>query len=148
MSIVTYDEILSRFSAVGDYGNTVVTSHYLLYAENHVNGLLAGHFTVPFSSNNLTAKDLVIELTYLRCGDLKVGELEKRYDMFQRRIDALRNGDEVMMTSSGETMVAGGTLIPTSNTEDYTPVFGVSDTELSQVDPDQIEDEEDERETW
>lgn len=144
--IVTYDEIESRFSRVGDYGETVVTSHFLLYAENQVNGLLAGHFTVPFSSNNLTAKDLVIELTYMRCADLKVSELEKRQDMFAQRIEALRNGDEVMLTSSGDTMVAGGTLIPTSTTQNYTPVFGLSDIELSEVDPDQIEDEEDDRE--
>lgn len=148
MSIVTYDELESRFSRVSDYGQTVVTSHYLLYAENHVNGLLAGHFTVPFSSNNLTAKDLIIELTYLRCGDLKISELEKREKMFMNRIEALRNGDEVMMTSSGDMMIAGGTLVPTSNTEDYTPVFGMSDAELSEVDPDQIEDEEDGRDLW
>ena len=139
-----WNDVTNRYgvSTLGDASD--VTSTHIVYAENELNSRLAPKFTVPFSDNNLTAKDLSIDLTYLRVGDLKT----KEYDAFKKRVDEriarLLKGEENMVNDDGSTIQSvGGTLW--SNTEQYTPVFGFGEVEDFEVDPDLVQDENDAR---
>ena len=85
-----------------------VTSHYLPYAAARLGGLLGPYFTVPFSDNNVTARDLTLALAYLlllqRSKD--PGDARPLAGSVQARLSALADGREAMITSSGEALFA------------------------------------------
>ena len=72
----TSSDCIARYNRLSkiDSAQTEIDSHFISFAENELDGLLSPKFTVPFSSNNVTAKDLAIDLTYLRAGNLKFEE--------------------------------------------------------------------------
>lgn len=118
-------------------------SAYLSPAEAELDARLGSRFTVPFSSNNQTAKDLVIDMTMIRMGFYK----EKNEDLansIEARIKALIDGTMVMVTTSGE--VAGYQVSGVINTTaGYHPVFGMGEILDAEVDDQRIDDEENAR---
>lgn len=145
MSIVNWEDVSGKYPSIArDYTAETVNSHYIPYAEAELNGLLSGAYTVPFSSNNLTARELVTDLTYCRVIGNKAGEQNEYCKAVYDRIMRIKNGSEAMLTSSGDVMNIDGTIV-WSTTKDYHPVFGVSDETLQVVDSNWISNEESER---
>lgn len=143
--LITWDDVITRYGDIARNGDAVaISSHYLLYAENELNSRLAPYYTTPFSSNNITAIDLAIDLAYYRLARPSENAL-KVYEDAEMRIGRLIKGEEAMIDSSGETL---GYVADTiwSSTQDYHPTFGMGDIEYFAVSSQQVMDEEDARE--
>jgi hypothetical protein len=123
---------------------TAVESAYVLYAENELDGLMASHFTVPFSSNNLTARDLANDFTYLKANNFKAEDRERFRTELYERVQRLKDGAERMVLSDSTTLESVGETIY-STTQDYHPVFGLDRTESFVVDSSQIVNERSDR---
>lgn len=136
---ITSSEFFARYSQIKDYGANHVESHFILYAENQLDSMLSNYFTTPFSSDNLTAKDLSMELTYIRSADLKFADREKREEHFMKKIKALINGETSMVSSSGVLSTVGDTISITNG--QYHQTFGMGDVENYLVDSSQTYDE-------
>ena len=143
MSYATFSEFTARYAT--KLTEAEVTSHYLPFATGRLEGLLGAYFSVPFSSNNLTAKDLTIDLAYLLVlqRSREPGDHEALKGRISDRIAALSQGAEAMMTTSGEALTAspaGDTVW--SNTGRYKTVFDLRGAERQGVDPERLEEEE------
>lgn len=116
---------------------------YLVPAEAEVDARLGSRFTVPFSSNNITVKDLVIDMTMLRMGTYKERDEQLRKDV-DARIKALLDGTMIMVDSAGAALAypASGVI---NTTADYHPTFGMGDILDMEVDDERIDDEENAR---
>ena len=128
MSYATFSDFNARYST--KLMEAEVTSDFLPYASSRLEGLLGGHFTVPFSANNLTAKDLTIDLAYLMI--LQRSREPKDFQGFGRAVDtrlrSLTQGVEAMMTTSGEALFSGiAQKVVWSNTARYKTVFDLKD---------------------
>ena len=144
---INFEDVRARYSVTMDEGPYSVESTYIYYAEHELDSLLGQHFATPFSSDNVTAKDLAIDLTYLRVSNFKVTERKEFKDMIMTKIDRLINGDEAMVTTSGSLQqTAGGTVY--SSSAEYEPVFTLLDETEQFVDRDQVEDERRERDIY
>jgi hypothetical protein len=138
-------DVTNRFPRTLTDSRAVATleAAYLTPAEAYIESRLAARFTVPFSSNNQTVKDLVIDRTLVNIGMFK----EKNDDLsksIDERIKALIDGTMVMVTTSGE--VAAYNLSGVINTTaEYHPVFGMGPIEDMEVDDERTDDEENAR---
>lgn len=143
MNYATWSDCLERYPSLSRVGSvTSVSSVYLNYASRRIDGLLSRHFTVPFSSNNLTAKDLTLDLVYINAGNNKVKERDQLRKEFMDRIKALQLGTEAMLTDDGAvTLQSVGDTVYMS-TADYVPVFGMGSIEDFHPDSSQLYDEE------
>lgn len=135
-------DVTPRYPRVTTDSRTVgtVESAYLLPAEFELDARLASRFTVPFSSNNQTVRDLVIDMTLLRIGTTKERDEGLRASV-EARIKALLDGTMVMVTTSGDVAAypASGVI---NTTADYHPTFGMGDILDMEVDDERIDDEE------
>lgn len=124
---------------------TQADSSWVMYAVAELHARLASGFTVPFSSNNLTAKDLAIDLTFAKVYRYK--DTEKAAAVTSHvagQINMLLSGAMQMLTTSGEAIVtAGGPVF--STTQDYHPTFGIGPIEYSAVSSAEIVSEQNER---
>ncbi len=143
--LINWKNVVDRYPEIERVGGaSEVGSLYIEYAERELESYLAGYYTVPFSDNNLTAKDLSIDLTYLRLANLKSEARKEFRDEVMERIEKLKLGNASMMTSSGDQLQSVGEVVY-SNTKDYHPIFGVGDTLDFAVDSNQIADEDADR---
>lgn len=145
-NIITAEDVYNRYLEIGKaVGSVELDAGFMIPAEQQITSDLASKFTVPFSSNNLTAKDLMIDETYYRYmltkQAKKAGEMRKSLDS---RIEKLLSGASSMVTDSGDILSREQT-VAWSSTMNYTPVFGLGEIEDFEPDPDQIDDEEDAR---
>ena len=85
-----------------------VTSHYLPYAAARLEGLLGPYFSVPFSSDNVSARDLTIDLAYLLLlqRSKEPGDARPLAASLRARLEALAAGREAMITASGGALLA------------------------------------------
>jgi len=142
MSYATPAEFAARYTTRipdADVGN-----HYLPYASSRLEALLATGFSVPFAANNLTAKDLTLELAYLmvqqRSKDPR--DYQPLAQVLEKRLQALLEGREAMMTTSGQALWASTPQAGVwSTTTRYRPVFGLGEASTQQVDPWRLLDE-------
>jgi hypothetical protein len=146
---IQWDDIIQRYPNVAAKGGSnQVGSAYLDYAETELEGRLAGAYTIPFSSNNLTIKDLSIDMVYAKSimyTDTKKAKVI--LDYLDKRIGELIDGTATMITTSGDAMFTAGDA-PWSTTKDYHNTFGVIPIEDQNIDTDRIEDEYDERDFY
>lgn len=124
---------------------TQADSSWVPFAIAELHARLAPRFTVPFSDNNMTAKDLAIDLTFAKVyrwkDEAKAAAVNSHV---AGQIELLLNGKMDMLTTSGDTLMsAGGTVY--STTEDYHPVHGIGPIEYSLPSSAQINAEEDAR---
>lgn len=111
-------------------------------AEAQVHGRLASRYTVPFSSNNLTARDLAIDVLFVQnvqSREPKKAEIISK--SLEDRFAALLSGAAVMVVSSGTAISMVGETA-WSNTMDYHPVFGMGDVSGMDVSSSQLIDED------
>ena len=142
---IDWKDVVDRYRTLSDKDSTEVGSSFIPYAESEVDGRLAAKFTTPFSNNNLTVKDLCIDITFIKAGNLSVEETEKLQEAVDAKFERLLNGDELLVITDGT--VIGQDIAGTvySTTQDYHPVFGMGNIEDMVVSSDQITDEADAR---
>jgi len=141
-----WDDVVNRYPRVTDLQDAdEIAGTYIIYAEEEVESKLGAYFTVPFSSNNLTAKNLMIDLSYGKMLSFKDSKKSKSIvDMVNSRVSDLISGKQVMMTTGGDVI----DIVRDSgwsNTESYTPSFDMNDPENQWTDEDQQEEEYDAR---
>jgi len=140
-------DVTARYTQISELGGAKsVDSSYIIYAEAQIEGALSASYTVPFSSNNLTVKDLVIDLTYgkaIAFRDLK--KSKAIMDSIEHRIKMLRSGTMSMVTNSGDVLSSSGQGSIWSSTEDYSPSFDMNDAENQCIDLDMQQDQYDDR---
>lgn len=142
---IDWKDISNRYPNISDVGGANhVGSSYIGYVENRIDGLFADKFTVPFSSNNVTVKDLAIDMVYIKAGRHKVEQARELEKNLMQRIKDIKSGFESMITDSGTAIATAGEPVY-SNTKDYHPTFGVSPAEYWSVDSAAIYDEESDR---
>lgn len=142
---INWDDIVGRYPGINKVGGaTEIGSAFIGYVENQVEGMLSTKYSVPFSDNNVTVKDLCVDLVYIKAANLAVKQRDQLRKEFMERISRLIEGSESLITSSGDVIGhVGGTVW--SNTKDYHPTFGMSPEEYLSVDSNLISDEEDDR---
>lgn len=139
---IGWDDVVNKYPAAASRGGaSTIGSAYIGFLEAEIDGRLSSHFTTPFSSNNVTVKDICIDLAYSRIGNFKIKERLEFDKAIKDRIEGLKNGAEAMVTIDGTILSSSlGTIY--STTQDYHPVFGMSPTEYFVVDSSQVQDEE------
>lgn len=145
---INWDDVTDRYRVLTKDtkdGSSEINSAFITYAERELDSLLAPAFTVPFSSNNITVKDLAIDLTYCRAGNFKFSEQKEFKEMIMETIEKLKNGEMSMITDSGDVIDTSGSTAAWSSTEDYHPIFGHGPTEHFEVDSSQVISEENDR---
>jgi len=141
----TVDQVAQRFPRVTDVRSYPVTvdSGYIYYAEAELDRRLAPYFTTPFSSNNVTAADLSIDMSYAK---IIIYDDPDKYAAIMGRVDTvigdLIAGTAAMQTSSGDLILSSTGNAAWSNTASYHSAFGVGDFTLFQVDSSQQYDED------
>lgn len=140
MSHLTAAEFHVRFPNTG-VPDTDLETVFLLQAEEWLNSCLAENYTVPFSSNNTTAKRIGYSKAFhlLRLRSLNPDDSDEMGDNLQSEVDALNEGKRVMMLSDGTYLQAAPTDTDPgqtiwSNTMTYKPTFDEDDTENQKVD--------------
>jgi len=143
--VCSWSDVLVRYPELDKIVNVTsfTTGTVIDLAEAAVNARLASQYTTPFSNNNLTAKDLVIDMVYVQNNLTRQPEKAQALkDYLDERFKALLNGSAEMLTSSGTVaLVAIGDTV-WSSTEDYPPTFGMSDIEKAEVSSAQLYDED------
>lgn len=144
--LINWNDVTARYPELANIRDaTQADSGYVQYAIGELNAKLASRFTVPFSDNNLTAKDLAIDLTFAKLYRYKDAEKAAAVGSYVGQfIGELVAGRASMLTTSGDVIDGiGGTVYGTTQT--YHPVFGMSNPLLWQVDSAQVIDEESDR---
>ena len=134
MSLINWDDVTGRYPALAKSRDaTEMNSSYIAYALIELEERLSGGFTTPFSSNNLTAKDLAIDLVYTKL--YRTTDIEKSKvldDIVESRIRKLLSGDSQMRLSDGTTLTNVGDTV-WSTTINYNPVFDTNPCETWEV---------------
>lgn len=142
---IKWDDVVARYPDAGAKDANELKDHYINYAEAEINGRLSNAFTVPFSDNNLTVKELAIDLSYAKSLRGRNEKFSKPVrDGVDERIKRLLDGSEVMITTSGDAVVAS-VAQAWSNTESYQPAFDKESVLDQEIDPDEQQDEYDAR---
>lgn len=143
MAIISWADVNARYPETAKIADaTQADSSWVLYGIAELESKLSANYATPFSLNNLTAKDLAIDLVYAkvyRYKDPKKAEAVIKYTDSQ--IAKLNNGQMAMITTSGDVLISVGGAVY-STTENYHPVFGVSPTEWSVVSSTEVIDED------
>lgn len=149
-SLVSKDLVATRYPQFSESGgmwtvansiNAAVESAWIAPTQKRLEALLANDFTVPFSSNNATAIDMLIDMVWVRYNypfekDSIFARLQAAVNSF---VGELRMGMSVMMLSSGYLQGNGE---PVYNPEQsYHPAFGMGDPLDFRVDTSEVQDE-------
>ena len=151
MSYTDYEEITIRYPILKTWGKTApeVNSDLIYYAEMELNGLMATHFSVPFSESHPTVKDLAMDLAYYKAiltkEPLKAKDI---HDAILGRIDRIKEGKEFIFTGSNTTIQPNAVGVTIwSNVMSYHPVHTLldADSEYTYVSSARLADLESER---
>lgn len=145
-ALVEWDDVTNKYRDAGSSGDaTTMDAAYIAPAEAYIAGYLSGRFSSILSSGSELVRDLVVDETYRRLVLLKQ---PKRADVLgkdiQRRLKDLLSGRVSMLDTDGAVVMPDKTVL-WSDTQNYTPVFGMGNVLDFEVDQDQLDDEEDAR---
>lgn len=146
MPLIDWSDVNGRYPETLKLADaTQANSSWVPYAISELNAKLSSRFTVPFSENNMTAKDLAIDMAFARVYRYKDSEKAKAVTEYvNEQISDLLSGKMSMMTSSGESVSGTGGLFY-STTENYHNVHGIGPIEYSVPSSAQIRNEESDR---
>ena len=120
---VEWSDVVDRYSLLDSLGGAAeVGSTYIQYCEAMVDGKLACLFTPPFSNNNLTVKDLVIDEVFLKASRTRDKTYDKVNESLMERYKGLLGGDSKMVDLAG-TILSSGT-VGCQDTSGATPIYG------------------------
>ncbi len=122
-----------------------VESAWLPHGAVAVNEKLGNCFTLPFSSNNASARDLNVHYAYLGILERTRNQedsLELRNSL-QDRISDICSGNSPMALDDGTALFPDGStkFEVWSNTQEYKQTFDMRNPLYQRVDPDRIDDE-------
>ena len=146
MPLIDWSDVNRRYPETLKHADaTQADSSWVPFAIAELHARLSAGFTVPFSTNNMTAKDLAIDLTFARLYRYKDEEKAASVSSYiSRQIEMLLNGKMSMITTSGDSIASiGGTVF--STTDAYHPVHGIGPIEYSVPSSAEIQAEEDAR---
>lgn len=140
---INWADVVHRYRESGkDTGSDEISSAHIYYAEQDVDGYLGSVFTAPFSSNNVTAKDLAIDFTYVRMSRrTKPKDAEAVFEALMKRIAQLKAGTMSMVTTSGDLLSPSMGALD-STTRLYDPTFTMTEPEIMHTDSSQLYTEE------
>ena len=144
--VIDWTDILARYAELDKLPNgssPEVQNNLIAMAEADCHSRLSSRFTTPFSTSNLTARDLCVDILYIQTQMTRQPEKAKGLkEYLDMRILDLLEGRSKMIDSSGiAALTAVGDTI-WSSTEDYPPVFGVSDIIKAEPSSGQLYDED------
>ena len=133
MSLIIWEEVVVRYNVVSDYAASSTDQHtFVLYAESELNRRLSSCYATPLSSNNITAKDLTIDIAF--ANTIKYKDSEKYtaiMDQIDKVTEKLCGGQASMIDDTGAIILPTGTSGSGkvySNTQDFHSVFDMGDT--------------------
>ena len=133
----TLNEFLGRFPNTR-VSSTDLNDTWLTLGTTRVNEALGKCFTIPFSSNNQTAKELSIEFAYL--GILqrtRAADSDEMLQLVTERVTNICSGNAPMVTTGGDAIFATGVNNSVwSNTKGFNPTFDMRRAERQRIDPD------------
>lgn len=133
-----WDDVTDRYTVIASKGSASdVDNTYIAMAEAELESRLGKVFSVPFDSDNLVAKDITIDIAFLKASVARDKTYDKIKTSVDQRIKDLLLGKSVMVTTSGTAISSN--LVPGSNTGQYHPVFGVQPQEQAFADEDRVE---------
>ena len=143
---IVWSDVSQRYNIVKDYvNNSMDEVASIQYAEGELNTRV--RYTVLNWSNNITAKDLSIDIAYART---QMYRDEDKYTAVMDRIksitEALVNGSMAMVLDDGSTLLADKSSAAGkahSTTADYHPVFDMGSELDMHVSSSQLQDEYD-----
>lgn len=127
---------------------------YIRFAESEVDAKLAARYTLPFSATPPVVRAIATEKALIKVLDrFFTGQTEDENDwrnVRKKECDALLQGivdGEITLVNSAGTVLGPRADIHNilSSTDNYAPTFGHGSSIVEEVDPDRIQDEEDER---
>lgn len=127
---------------------------YIRFAESEVDAKLAARYTLPFSETPPVIRSIATEKALIKVLDrFFTGQTEDENDwrnVRKKECDALLQGivdGEITLVNSAGTVLGPRADIHSilSSTNNYTPTFSHGSSIVEEVDPDRIQDEEDER---
>ena len=146
ISYATFSEFTAVYSISG-VSQAEINSVWLFRGAEELNRRLGAYFTLPFSSNNTTARFLSIDMAYL--GILRRTLKAKDSDELQAWINAqvkdIADRNTPMITDSGDlvTPSAGGVTGFWSTDQGFKPTFDTRDAEKQRISIDRQEDLDD-----
>jgi hypothetical protein len=148
MGIINWNDVTLRYKVLGDYDSTSAQQvEYIAFAEAELNRRLSACYAVPFSSNNITARDLVVDIAF--ANTIKFRDNEK-YETVMEHIDKVAErlcaNDASMINDDGTLITPTGTADSGkaySSTKDFHPIFDMGDTINQKVSDQQLIDEND-----
>ena len=146
ITYATYSEYAQIYDLTPRITVAEVENRWLPHGALLVNEFLGKCFSVPFSTNNETAKDLNIHFAYL--GILErtrnQNDSEELRESLMSRIENICEGNAPMITSSGDALFpnpnTANKFDAFSTTQNYKNTFDMRDTIDQRIDPDLIDD--------
>ena len=143
---IDWASVVSRYSDVSKLiGADEADSVYIEGAESFVVGLLSTKFSDELLLQSNLIKQMMVDAVYM---DIQTTRQPKKYDALFKAITnkakLINKGSLLLVDSSGAVASADKSTL-WSSTENYTPVFGMSDIIDMEVDQDQIDDEDNAR---
>ena len=127
---------------------------YIGFAEAEVDGRLAKRYALPLTEVPAIIKDVSTELALIKIIDRfftsqaqdENEQRNVRKDELDELLAGISSGTLCLVNSDGIVLAAVEGLVGiTSDTSKYTPTFGVGEAINEEVDPDRVEDENDDR---
>ena len=143
---IEWDDVVDRYKTYAEIADADESqASFIRYAETYIDAALAKVYTIPFSNNNETVKDLCIDVAFAKTQKFKDNKKAKAIMTdVGSYIGGLINGTMIMVVGSGATQLPQGEPVYSSN-QGYTPVFGKGDITDFRVDSSQLYDEEQNR---
>ena len=145
ITYATYSDFAQIYNLGPRIAQTEIENHWLPHGALVVNELLGKCFSVPFSSNNETAKDLNLHFAYLGILERTRNQedSEELRNAINSRIENICKGNAPMITTSGKALWPDTDIANRfdgwSNTQDYKPTFDMRQAINQRVDPDLID---------
>jgi phage gp36-like protein len=140
---VNWSDCVARYKAIAqDAGSPELQAAAIEGAEDYIDAALAARYTVPFDPTPGAVKDVVIDLVYFKLTVRQDGskELKKWID---ERVKGMQDGTIMLVDASG--IIAATGNYAAAEAEGRLSSFGPDTPENWAVDPDWIEDAQDER---
>lgn len=141
---IDWEDVIDRYPSLNTIGGADETSStYIVYGEAYIDAQLSNMYTVPFSNNNMTVRDLVIDYVYWRAGRFKLEDASAVQSAFFQTIAMIKKGQMAMIDADGSITGVKKAIGIFSSTESYHSSFGMRPTIEQHIDQDLIDDERD-----
>ena len=146
ISYATFSEFTAIYSVQG-VSQAEISSVWLFKGAEELNRRLGTYFTLPFSSNNTTARFLSIDMAYLGIlrRTLKAKDSEELQTWVNAQVKEIADRNTPMITDSGDlvTPSAGGATGFWSTDQEFKPTFDTREASKQRISLDRQEDLDD-----